>query len=402
VRVCLVTLDFPPYRSSGLTIYAERLAASLTSRGHLVTILASGHNGSPTVERRGPLISWGSLAPGAELTDVESVVRVPASRANWIGLGWRAAQYLASRQSGFDVIHFADVHFAYAFDGPFVASAFQSFRQRLSSQGGRVYHTNRRSYAMRWVYYQVARAVMERRAVRHAGFILASSVATQREFVDNYGVAARRIGVVYPGIDLRRFGALPAQAEARRRLGLPVDRPVLLYVGFSTPRKGLEYLAEALNLSRTPANLVIVGTWEAGYRERFMERLGEARSAVRLAGYVLDAELPSYYAAADVFVLPTLLEGFGIPLVEAMAAGVPIVTTTAGSAAEVAGEAGLAVPPADGRALASAIDRVLADPHLAERLAQAGRDRAHALFDERRMAAEIEAVYLASGTSSAG
>jgi glycosyltransferase involved in cell wall biosynthesis len=108
---------------------------------------------------------------------------------------------------------------------------------------------------------------------------------------------------------------------------------------------------------------------------------------------VPDADLPTYFAAADAFVLPTLLEGFGIPLVEAMAAGLPLVTTSGGSAGEIAGEAGLVVPPADSQSLAAALDRVLGEPDLAHHLSQVGRNRVLSLFDQRHMASAIEKVY---------
>lgn len=380
MRVCLLTLDFPPFRSSGLTIYAEKVAHGLAARGHAVTVVASSRPERDRVDIVQPL-------------DNVAVVRVSTGRLDWIGFGWQAARYLRSCGADFDVIHFADVHFSYAYHGPFVASAFQSFRQRLTSHQGRPYHTNRRNYLFRLVYYNGARWAMERPAVQRACHIIMPSIATQREFIEHYGVDRARTTLVYPGIDTRRFNALLAQGEARQWLGLPTDMPLMLYIGFSTPRKGVEYLAQALTKMKTQAYLVMIGKWEAHYQEQFSDALGNARSRVHIAGYVPDVDLLAYFAAADVFVLPTLLEGFGIPLVEAMAAGLPVVTTTGGSAGEIVGDAGLVVPPGDSAALASALDCVLTEPDLAHRLHQAGQIRARTLFDERRFAAETETVY---------
>ncbi len=380
MRICFVTLDFPPFRGSGLTIYAETVVRGLADRGHDVTVVASSRPESERTE--------GSEPPANIM-----VVRVPSGPADWIGLGWQAARYLRAHRQEFDIIHFANVHFAYAYRGPFVASAFQSFRQQLTSHHGRPYHTNRRNFLFRLLYYSGAKWVMERPAVARADHLIMSSHSTQQEFVRHYGVIPERMTLVYLGIDLQRFESLPSQTEARRQLGLPGEVPLLLYVGFSTPRKGVEYLAQALRVMQTPAHLVMVGKWEANYPERFLTDLGDARSRVRLAGYVPDDDLPAYFAAADLFVLPTLLEGFGIPLVEAMASGLPLVTTSGGSAGEVAGDAGLIVPPADSQSLANAIDRVLNEPGLAPRLGETGRERTRMLFDEGRMAAAIEALY---------
>ncbi|MCS7220913.1 MAG: glycosyltransferase family 4 protein [Anaerolineae bacterium] len=380
MRVCLVTLDFAPFRSSGLTIYAENLARGLAERGHQVTVIAADRSQSHRVD-------------DVPIPSGIRVLRMPIGRLDWIGLGWQAARYLRSRCADFDVVHFADVHFAYAFRSPFVASAFQSFRQRLTSHHGRPYHTGWRNYIFRRLYYSVARQVMECPSLRRARHLLMSSQATQREFVRHYRVDPSRTTVVYLGIDLKRFQALPEQKKARRQLGLPLDVPILLYVGFSTPRKGVEYLAQALRAVDRSLYLVMVGQWERGYQRRFLEALGDAQSRVRLTGYVPDTEKPIYFAAADIFVLPTLLEGFGIPLVEAMAAGLPIVTTSAGATGEVVGDAGLVVPPGDSQAFASALERLLAEPALAEQLRQMGPARARECFDLYDMAARVEEIY---------
>ncbi|MBN1953808.1 MAG: glycosyltransferase family 4 protein [Anaerolineae bacterium] len=380
MRVGLVTLDFPPFRSSGLTVYAESVAYGLARRGHAVTVVAARRPESdrvPVPPRPEPL----------------AVVRLPVGRADWIGLGWQAARYLRAHGRDFDVVHFVDVHFAYACRGPYVASAFQSFRQRLTSHRGGPYCTTWRDCLLRRIYYTAARWLLERPAVRRARWLVAASESTRQEFITHYGADPARTQRVYLGVDPHRFDGLAPRAAARRQLGLPLDEPLLLFVGFANPRKGLEYLAEALRMMRTPVHLAVVGKWAPGYRERLAAALGERGAALHAPGYVPDADLLLYYAAADLFVLPTLLEGFGIPLVEAMAAGLPVVTTTGGSAGEVAGEGGLAVPPGDGAALAAALERVLNDPGLAEQLARAGQSRARTLFDESRTAAEIEAVY---------
>ena len=380
MRVCFLTLDFPPFRSSGLTIHAEKVVQGLAVRGHAVTVVTSRRPDHARVE-------------GAFLPVQIDVVRVPIGRADWIGFGWQAARYLRSHQADFDIIHFADVHFAYSYRGPFVATVHQSFRQRLVACHGRPYHTNQWDYLFRLVYYNGARWLIERPAVQRARHLIAVSAAVRQEFIEHYGADPARITVVHNGVDIGRFEQLPTQEEARRRLKLPIDGPILLYVGFSTPRKGLEYLARAIRKMQTPSWLVMAGKWEARYKKRFLGMLGSARSRVLIVGYVPDVDLPLYFAAADVFVLPSLLEGFGIPLAEAMAAGVPVVTTTGGAASEVVGNAGLVVPPGDSIALAAALDRVLIDSALAYRLGRAGRERACTLFDERHIGAATESVY---------
>jgi glycosyltransferase involved in cell wall biosynthesis len=363
MRICLLTLDFPPFRSSGLTIYAETIVRGLAARGHSVTVVAS---------QRPKRDQVGDVRPPEDVR----VIRVPVGALDWAAFGWQAARFLHSNADDYDVIHFADVHFGYACQVPFIASAFQSFRQRRTSRRGQPYHVNWRDYLFRLTYYSVASWAMERPALRRARRIIMPSLATQREFAGHYGVDQARMSLIYPGIDTQRFGAArPGRSKARQQLGLPSDMATLLYVGFSTPRKGLEYLAEALGIMETPVHLVMVGKWEGGYQERFLRSLGIERSRVRITGYVPDDTVLAYYAAVDAFVLPTLLEGFGFPLAEAMAAGVPVVTTTGGSAGEVVGECGLTVAPSD------------------RRFGNAGRSRAQALFDQGRFCEEIEKEY---------
>jgi Glycosyltransferase len=380
MHVCILTLDFLPFRSSGLTIYAESVVEGLAARGHTVTVVTSYRSNYVQIKEN-------------KLPDNVSVIRLPIGRADWIGFGLQAARYLRSRDIKYDIIHFADIHFGYAYYGSFIGSAFQSFRQRLTSYYGRPYHINSLDYLFRLIYYNGARWIMEQPSLRRATHIIMSSYTTQQEFIKYYHLNPKRTTVIYPGINLSRFEKLPDKTESRRRLGLPSDIPILLCVGFFTPRKGVEYLAQALTRLKTPAYLVMVGKWNKNYLEIFLRALGDTRSRARVVGYVSDLDLPLYYSAADVFVLPTLLEGFGIPLVEAMASGLPVITTTGGAASEVVGNAGIVVKPCDSDALARAIDLVLNDPDLAHQLREMGKFRANNLFCQHRFISDLESLY---------
>jgi glycosyltransferase involved in cell wall biosynthesis len=390
VKICLVNLDFIPYRSSGLAVYGETLALGLAEAGHEVTVVAA----------RRP-----DLAPRERIGDV-TVYRTPIGRGDWIGYAWHAGSLVAQlqRAHAFDIVHFLDVHFAYRYRGPFVASLFQSFRQRATSDGGLPYHSNWRSLVVRLIYYHAARWLAERPAVSRAQHLLAASQAAADEFIAHYGVEAGRVTVVPLGIDFSRFRLTDA-GDLRRRLGLGNEGDeisILLYVGFCTPRKGLDYLARAMPLLPSNVLLVLVGRWEQAYRAKFYRALGAAADRVIELGYVPDEELPRYYALADLFVFPTLLEGFGIPLAEALACGTPVVTTNAGSSAQVAGPGGRIVPPRDPVALAGAINELLADAELRRHLGQAGREWILSRFDRGRMIRDNLAVYARFSSLPAG
>jgi glycosyltransferase involved in cell wall biosynthesis len=291
----------------------------------------------------------------------------------------------------FDVVHFLDVHFAFAYTGPFIATMFQSFRQRLVSGGRFPYYSTPANLVTRLVYYNLARRWMEPISLRRATHLIASSHATRDEFITHYQVPPEKIDTIPLGVDVDRFKPQPA-IDLRRSLGLE-DVSLLLFVGFATARKGLEYLAEALLLLDPSVRLLFIGRWEPGYRDRFYRVLGDAADRVIELGYVPDADLPAYYCLADLFVLPSLLEGFGLPIVEAMSSGTPVVATQAGSIPDVVGDAGYLVPPRDPRALADAIKQLLEDGDLRKALARAGRDRARVEFSLSKMVASTADCY---------
>lgn len=195
--------------------------------------------------------------------------------------------------------------------------------------------------------------------------------------VEREGVPAGRIRVVEPGTDRPR--AAPAERRAANN-----RVPRLLCVATVTERKGHAVLLDALaRLRDRPWRLDCVGSMErdsstADAIARRIHRLGLERR-VALHGEVPPEALDSLYASADAFVLPSYLEGYGMALAEAIARGLPVLSTTAGAIPETVGDAGLLVPPGNAEALAAALERLLLDDRLRARCASAARARAATL-----------------------
>ncbi len=203
-----------------------------------------------------------------------------------------------------------------------------------------------------------------------------------------------RCRVVPLGIDTARF----AHADARRVAALRAryDAPLLLFVGRLRYYKGLHILLDALPSVR--AQLLIGGSGpERARLEAQAARLGIAQR-VHFLGDIPDEDLPVLYRAADIFVLPAHLraEALGLAQIEALASGLPCVSTELGtgtSFANLHGRTGLVVPPSDPAALAAAINTLLADPELRERFGAAGHARAAELFSQSHMLDAVESVY---------
>jgi glycosyltransferase involved in cell wall biosynthesis len=240
--------------------------------------------------------------------------------------------------------------------------------------------------------YHFLRLMMPRFA-RRADAIIAISECTRRDLVRLWQISEGKISVIHEGIDPRFHH--PADEEAlarvRRRYGLP--ERYALYVGTIEPRKNLPTLFEAWARLRYRLPLVIAGKKGWLFQETFsrVESL-DLGGVVQFTGFVADEDLPALYAQADIFVFPSLYEGFGLPVLEAMACGTPVVTTTGGSLPEVAGDAALLVKPGDVDALTDAVDRLLHDPSLADDLRARGISRARQ-FSWERAARETLAVY---------
>jgi glycosyltransferase involved in cell wall biosynthesis len=228
-------------------------------------------------------------------------------------------------------------------------------------------------------------AVLTRYSARRAARVLADSAATKDDVVAAFGVPAERVDVVYPGVetDFRPIDPSDAAeverlADFRRRRSLP--ERFILYLGTLEPRKNVDRLVAAYaRLVRQGSDHALVLAGGKGWQYEAIFRAVAAhglQDRVVFPGYVSREEQPLWYSAADVFVYPSQYEGFGLPPLEAMACGVPVITSNVSSLPEVVGDAGITVDAGDVEALSEAMRAVLQDRGRAASMRTAGLSRA--------------------------
>jgi len=220
---------------------------------------------------------------------------------------------------------------------------------------------------------------MARRAARRAARVIAVSDYAARGAVEHAGMEPSRVDVVELGVDHDRYAPGPSPADEERRAACGVTSPYFLWVGTIEPRKDLPTLVRAFGSLGPEASghrLVIAGQqgWKSG-RARDAIARSRASSRILRPGYVSEEQKIALYRGATAFVYPSIAEGFGLPVLEAMACGCPVVTTTGSAPQEVGGEAVELVPPRDPAELTAAMSRML-DPDHREDLRRKGVERA--------------------------
>ena len=235
------------------------------------------------------------------------------------------------------------------------------------------------------------------RSVSMADHILADSQATKDDLLALYGADADKITVLYSGVDSRfqKITDVTVLRQARAKYGL-IGISYLLSVGTVQPRKNYSRVVRALAGLRQrgyDSHYAIAGGkgWlEAEMHQAIAETgLGDA---VHLLGFVDDDDLPALYSAARALVIPSLYEGFGLPILEAMACGTPVITSSLSSMPEVAGAAGVLVDPLDISAIEAAVMRIESDSHYRAFLIDAGYQQARQ-FTWEKSARQLKSIY---------
>jgi glycosyltransferase involved in cell wall biosynthesis len=231
------------------------------------------------------------------------------------------------------------------------------------------------------------------RTCRVARRLIAISESGRQDIHAVYGVPLTRIDVVRPGVE-GRFRPLPAAEVAAFRAAEGLPERFLLHVGTLQPRKNIPVLLRALaRLADTDIPLLLVGGrgWLTDELDAEIAALGLG-NRVRFVGYVPDEALPSWYNAATVLVYPSLYEGFGLPIVEALACGTPVVAADTSSLPEAGGAAAVYFDPRDPAALAAQLDALLGDPAARARAAAVGPEQARR-FSWEQAGRDLLAVY---------
>jgi glycosyltransferase involved in cell wall biosynthesis len=356
----------PGYRRSGIGRYLDRLLTTLPAALRPDELVVYAGRGivppGPSIENR-----WRrSWIP----------IEQPPARIAWEHL----ALPLAARRDGIAVFHGAMNVLPRFLPCPSVVTIHDLAFLRWPDQVP----------ARRYRYLSSAVRAAATRAAR----IITVSECTKADVIELLGVDPERIAVTHLGVDARFRPPAPAALEAfRARHG--IARPFVLAVGNLEPRKNLAALLRAFArlAPEIPHDLVLVGAegWLTGEIHATLAalRLGDR---IRMTGFVADEDLPFWYGGADLFAFPSRYEGFGLPVIEAMACGAPVVTSNVSSLPEVAGDAAVLVDPNDDGAIAAGMRRVLTDATLADTLRERGPQRA-AIFTWEATALKTVAVY---------
>jgi glycosyltransferase involved in cell wall biosynthesis len=397
LRIICPTYWYPQHANDTQATYVHDINRHLVRRGHSVTVVTPG---DPSLARSDMFDGVKIVRFPLELPPDLTYGRVAQSRVSWLGKFARVvvmAHYMEAqhrailaevRENGGDVIH---AHWAIP-TGPAAVLAARKLQlpSVITMHGGDVYVNPEQGYDFptRWYVRPALRWTL-----RHAGALTAITDDCRRHAL-RAGAPAEHIRLVFNGTDLRRFSPEENGSHGDTRFG-----PNMIFACRQLfPRKGIRFLLEAaaaLKPQFPDLKIVLAGDgFERPELVRLAAELGIA-SDVTFLGWVPNADLPQYYRAAAVSVIPSLEEGFGIPAAEAMGCEVAVVASDAGGLPEVVenGVTGLVVPRGDANALAQAIGSLLADPQRRRRMGQAGRARALRLFDWDRSAEQFEEIY---------
>jgi glycosyltransferase involved in cell wall biosynthesis len=400
LRVCLLTYRGNP-TCGGQGVYVKYLSRALRELGHEVEVLS----GPPY-----PELDYGIALhkiPGLDLYNPEHLFKVanirdlssPLNQYEFLSMcsggfpepftfGFRARRHLLRSRNGYDVIH-DNQSLSYGLLGiaaggyPTVATIHHPITVDRDTEVAAAGSWFRRLKVRRWYSFLAMQKRVSRRIMR----IITVSECSKQDIGREFRLPTDRFRVVPNGINTDFFYPLEGVKRA--------DDQILVTNSADTPLKGLRYLLEAVAKIRRGREIrvVVIGKpKENGVIERLVAELSLG-DAVRFTGRIADREFARYYAETTMAVIPSLYEGFGMPAGEAMACGVPVISTTGGALPEVVGDAGILVPPGDAAALRDAIAALLDDPERRTRLGQAGLARVSNSLTWRHAAQRTVEVY---------
>ena len=399
LRICLLSYRSNPY-SGGQGVYINNLSRALKDLGHRVEVVS----GPPK-----PILDDDihlTRLPGLDLYNPSDLFRMPSLKElsdpinlmEWLGVstmgfpepftfGSRAYRFLRNKIHQYDIVHdnqslsygvrainqllptVATIHHPITVDRALAVKSASSLWQKIKE--------------MRWYSF----IGMQKKIVKTLSHIITVSKQAREDIIRDFKVSPERFRIIPNGINTDRFHPVPEIKREKNR--------IIVTNSADTPLKGLRYLLKSVaEISKIRSiKLIVIGTPKKnGHIEDLVKKLGIAKW-ISFTGRIDNQEYLKQYAKASIAVIPSLYEGFGLPAGEAMACGLPVISTTGGALPEVVGDAGVLVPPADHASLTRAIIELLDNPEKSREMGRAGYDRVHKFFTWKRAAERTVKVY---------
>jgi len=399
LKICLLSYRSNPH-CGGQGVYLKNLSRALKDLGHSVEVICGPPD--PQLDADIPLYQL----PCLDLYNPEDPFRIPTPKEllhpinliEWFGVstmgfpelftfGLRAYQFLRSRFHMYDIVH-DNQSLSYGIWAmnklvPTIATIHHPITvdRRIAIRS--VFSPWKKMKQWRWYSF----IGMQKRVSRSLSHIITVSKSAQEDISRDFKIPAKKFNIVPNGINTRLFYPIAGIEREKSR--------VIVTNSADTPLKGLFYLFQAVaELEKTQdINVTVVGVPKKnGAIVKLIRNLGIGH-LVNFTGRIEDREFVHQYARATVAVVPSVYEGFGLPVGEAMACGVPVISTSGGALPEVVGDAGVLVPPADPPALAEAMRQLLSNPVRARELGMAGYRRVQEYFTWEKAAEKTAEVY---------
>ena len=398
LKICLLGYRSHPY-GGGQGIYLKYLSRALTKLGHSVDVISGQPYphlddnvrliklpGLNLYENGLTSVTWRDFS---SLTNIiEWVSKLTGGFGEPYCFGRRVRKHLLQSGYSYDVIHdnqslsYGVLKLQQQF--PVVMTIHHPITSDLEIALKACNSDKDRWLVKRWYSF----LKMQKQVAQQLKSIITVSELSKQDIAQDFNLPLDRITVLHNGIDTHTFKPMPAITRLPNRL--------MATASADQPMKGLAFLLKAYKqlLSAHPSlELLVVGKpKEDGDTEKLLEELN-LKEKVKFVSGIETQEMVDYYAQATIAVVPSLYEGFGLPAGEAMACGVPLVSTSGGALPEVVGDAGVLVEPGDEDALAGAIDALLNNPAKREHLAEKGREHIEKNFSWSHVALMMDAYY---------
>ena len=400
LKICLLTYRGNP-TCGGQGVYIKHLSKALNDLGHQVDVISG--QPYPQLDSKVRLHKLPSLDlynpehlfRPEKLSDLTSPLNMyeflnvcTGSFPEPFTFGERVYSYLKKHGKHYDIVH----------DNQCLSYGIGRLAQKVMPTIATIHHPitvdQQEDYKVTRTLFQKYRVFrwysfirMQMKVARKFSHIVTVSEFTKKDIAKEFSLDENRFHVVHNGINNEYF--YPVQNGSRP------ENSIIVTNSADTPLKGLRYLLEAVSQIRKKQSvkLTVIGEPKKnGTVKRLVAELGIG-DIVNFTGHIKNEEFASYYSKATIAVVPSLYEGFGLPAAEAMACGVPLISTSGGALPEVVGDAGIIVPPADALALAKEITFLFNNQDQRKKMAQAGVERVNSIFNWSKAADEMVEVY---------